>query len=78
MVRQVSSFTLCNVLAKRDTEKAFLCSGTIDCNGAEWVFSDMWIPKSQIHEDYHEEIDKALAGETIEIAVSDWWVEQQQ
>lgn len=78
MVKQLTTFTLCSVTAKRDTEKALLCSGTIDCNGIDWVFSDTWIPKSQIHEDYHDEIDQALAGETIEIAVSDWWVEQQQ
>jgi hypothetical protein len=38
---------------------------------------DVWIPKSNIHEDSHDTVDEAVRGDKIEIHVARWWLEQQ-
>lgn len=62
-----------NVEAKRDTDKAFLCSfNWSDDHG--YAASDMWIPKSVIHDSHHDDIEEAVAGDIIEISVAEWWM----
>ncbi len=68
-------YIVLSVVAKNDTDKAFLCSGKWD--DEQWVFADLWIPLSQIHDDYLHEIEEACEGDAIEIAVSEWWLNQQ-
>lgn len=59
--------------AKNETELAFLC--TFEYDGV--VFNDHWIPKSQIHESSHSDIDEACEGDDIEILVKKWWLDRQ-
>jgi hypothetical protein len=64
-----------NVTAKRQTDKALLCS-------LDWqedhdvVASDLWIPLSVVHPEDHDTIEEAHDNEVIEISVAAWWVEQ--
>ena len=61
--------------AEAETEKAFLGKSVeFDLDGVTRVVSEVWIPKSVIHEDCHDTITEAVKGEAIEINVADWWL----
>ena len=64
-------------VAKAETAKAFLLEPCIfDIDGAEHRHMELWIPKSQIHDDDHDEIENSVKGDDIEINVSDYWLRQ--
>lgn len=64
------------VKAIRESEDAFLCSGELEFRGETIIAHELWIPKSQIHEDSHDEIEEAFEGDVIEIFVSEWWLDK--
>lgn len=64
------------VMAKNQTEKAFLCS--FDWSEQHgYAASDMWVPLSVIDEDCHTEIEEAVKGEVIDLYIASWWLEKQ-
>jgi len=61
------------VQAKRDTDKALLCS--FDWNDTHgYCGSDVWVPLSVIHEDDHDSIAAASSFDLIEISIAEWWL----
>ena len=63
------------VEAKRDTADAFCCSFDWSEDHG-YVASDLWIPKSVIHDSDHSTIEEAYDGELIEISIAEWWLKQ--
>lgn len=60
------------VTAHNETADAFCCSFVWE--ECEFVASEAWIPKTQIHDSDLSEIDEAVEGEVIEINVTRWWL----
>lgn len=67
--------------AQAETPKAFLLKPCVfDLNGVEHTFSELWIPKSRIHDsdlDSNNMVIDAVKGDDIEINVADWWLRQE-
>lgn len=69
-----------NVVAQTETASAFCGSKlefSLDRGIEEEIVTDLWIPKSVIHEESHDTIEEATRGDTIEIYVARWWLEKQ-
>ena len=59
------------VRAQRQTDKAFPC--TFDWSDDHgYVALDQWVPLSVIHDEDHDTIEEAVAGEMIEINIAEW------
>lgn len=67
-------YDIVNGRAQAETEKAF-CIDIIDDMGGT-THSNLWIPKSVIHEESHDTIEEAIRGETVEIYVARWWADE--
>ncbi len=56
----------------RETEKAVMIQAEI--NGVH--HESLWIPKSVLHEDSQDDVEIAVRGETTELYVQDWWIQE--
>jgi hypothetical protein len=57
----------------RETKAAVLL--TFDYEGT--TYSELWVPKSNLHDDSIDVIDEAVAGEEEEIYIARWWLKEQ-
>jgi hypothetical protein len=57
----------------RETTAAVLLSFEYDST----KYEEVWVPKSNLHDDSIDVIDEAIAGEEEEVYIAKWWLDQQ-
>lgn len=60
------------VTVHRDTELAVLIS--FNWSDVDYTASEIFVPKSVIHDEYRDDIEDACEGDTIELAIAEWWL----
>ena len=75
------TYVNCQCIAQTETADAFCCRRLEFTNASDTIThmleTDLWVPKSVIHEDSHSTISDAARGDQIEIYVAQWFLEKQ-